>query len=224
MGLIQELFGTSPFGPLFEHTKKVHECVKLVRPLLEALIAEKYDEVRDLQDQVSKLEYEADLIKHKIREQLPRKYFLAVAREDVDRFLKFQDRIADDVEDFAVILMIRETRIHPDLHQDFNDFVDQVLKVSDTLLSAAENMLDLVETGFGGGSANVVLDQIGKLGEEEWKADRMMRQISIKMYKLENELDPMTLLFYEKILRALSAIANQAENIGDLLRAMIVKG
>ena len=38
MSLIAELFGKSPFGPLVEHSKKVHECVELVKPLLEALI------------------------------------------------------------------------------------------------------------------------------------------------------------------------------------------
>ena len=56
------------------------------------------------------------------------------------------------------------------------------------------------------------------------KADRMQRAISRKMYDLENELEPMTIIFYEKILMALSAIANEAENTGDLLREMIIKG
>jgi predicted phosphate transport protein (TIGR00153 family) len=224
MGLIQELFGKSPFGPLFEHTKKVHGCVKFVRPLMEALIKEDHEEVHRLQDQVSKLEYEADLLKHEIREQLPRKFFLPVSREELDSFLRFQDRIADYVEDFAVILLIRETKVHPDLHQDFFEFVDQVLQVSNTLLEAAQEMLNLVETGFGGGHARAVLTKIEGLGQEEWKADRMMRATSIKMYKLEGELDAMTLLFYEKILKALGAIANEAENIGDLLRTMITKG
>ncbi|GAG30333.1 unnamed protein product, partial [marine sediment metagenome] len=28
MSLIREVFGASPFGPLLEHTKKVHECVR----------------------------------------------------------------------------------------------------------------------------------------------------------------------------------------------------
>ncbi|MHC5036579.1 MAG: TIGR00153 family protein [Planctomycetota bacterium] len=224
MGLIQDLFGKSPFGPLFEHTKKVHECVKLVRPLLEAQVKEDFEEVHRLQDRVSKLEYEADLIKHEIREQLPRKYLLPVQREDLDAFLRFQDRIADFAEDFAVILLIRETKIHPDLHDDFFEFVDQVLVVCNTLLEAAQEMLNLVETGFGGGQGKVVLARIEGLGQEEWKADRMQRSISRKMYKLEKDLDPITILFYEKMLKTLSEIANEAENTGDLLRTMIVKG
>ncbi|TFH48792.1 MAG: DUF47 family protein, partial [Methanothrix sp.] len=55
MNIIQELFGKSPFGPLVEHTEKVHECVEVIRPLMEALVNEDYDEIRRLQDRVSRL-------------------------------------------------------------------------------------------------------------------------------------------------------------------------
>lgn len=222
--LIKELFGSSPFGPLVKHTKKVHECVKLLRPLMEAMIEEDYQEVHRLQDEASKLEYEADQIKHAIREQLPRRYFMPVEREDLNEFLHCQDSIADGVEDFAVILIIRQTHVHPELADDFLAFVDQVFEVSDTLEEAAEKLDMLAETSFGGAEAENVLELIGGLGEQEWKADRMQRSISQKVYELEEELDPITILFYEKMLRALSEVANAAENTGQVLRTMIVKG
>ncbi len=222
--LIEELFGSSPFGPLAKHTKKVHECVQLLRPLMQAAIKANYEEIHDLQDKVSKLEYEADQIKHAIREHLPRRYFIPVEREDLDEFLHNQDHIADLVEDFAVILVIRKTRIHPELAEQFLDFVDQVYQVSDTLEDAAEKMTALAETSFGGAEADEVLELIEGLGEEEWKADRMQRELSKCMYELEDELDPITIIFYEKMLRTLSAVANAAENTGESLRTMIVKG
>ena len=37
MRTIHRLFGKSPFGPLIEHTRRVHETVKLLHPLLEAV-------------------------------------------------------------------------------------------------------------------------------------------------------------------------------------------
>lgn len=224
MSLIGEILGKSPFGPLLEHTKKVHECVKLVRPLAEALVNEDYEEVHRLQDEVSKLEYEADQVKHEVREQLPRRYFLPVSREELDNFLSCQDKIADSAEDFAVILIIRNTKIHPELKEEFLQFVDQVLCVGDTLMAAAEEIQYLAETSFGGAQAELVLERIGGLGKGEWEADRMQRKLSRKIYSLEGEIDPVTIMFYEKMLAALGAIANEAENTGDLLRAMIVKG
>ena len=224
MSLIKQLFGRTPFGPLAEHAKKVHECVKLVRPLVEALVKEDHDQVHRLQDRISKLEYEADLIKHEIREHLPRRYFLPVAREDLEKFLHCQDSIADSVEDFAVILTLRDTRIHPELVRELNDFADQVLRVGSDLAAAAEEMHNLAEVSFGGAEAGTVLERIKNLGQEEWKADRMQRKLSQHVYRLENELDPVTIHFYETMFQALGSIANAAENTGDLLRQMIVRG
>jgi len=224
MSLIKQLFGRTPFGPLTAHTKKVQECVELVVPLIQALLEEDYEQVHRLQDKMSKLEYEADQIKHEIREHLPRRYFLPVARADLERFLHCQDSIADSAEDFAVILTLRNTRIHPDLVGELNDFVGKVLQVSRSLTAAAEEMQDLAEASFGGAEARVVLDRIRNLGQEEWIADRMQRKLSQHVYRLEKELDPITIHFYEKMIRALSAIANAAENTGDMLREMIVKG
>lgn len=224
MSIIKEVFGASPFGPLLEHAKKVHECVKLIRPLIDAMTRGDYEEVHRLQDQVSKLEYEADQIKHDIREHLPRRYFLPVSREDLDLYLHMQDRIADAAEDFAVILIIRPTRIHPDLREEFVAFVDHVVSVGDTLMAAAEEMQNLAETSFGGAEARKVLEKIVGLGQEEWKADRLQRRLSMHIYEREGELDPITILFYEKMLMALSEVANAAEDTGDMLRTMIVKG
>ena len=224
MSLIRELFGKSPFGPLVEHTKKVHECVKLVRPLLEACVREDWEEIHRLQDAVSKLEYEADVVKHEIRAHLPRRYFMPVSRDDLERFLHCQDEIADAAQDFSVVLLIRNTKIHPELAEEFRAFLDQAVLVSETLTNAAQELETLAETSFGGAEAESVLKMISGLGEGEWKADRMQRKLSQHIYRLEAQLDPITIIFYEKMLHALSHIANSAENTGDLLRTMILKG
>ncbi len=221
MAIIQDLFGKSPIGYLMEHARKVHECVELVKPLLEAVIAEDYGRVHLLQDKVSKIEYEADLLKHNIRDHLPRRFFLPVNREELDGFLQCQEKMADYAEDFSVILMIRKTRLHPELHADFLAFVGQVFQVTGSLLTATVEFRNLAEVSFSGAEARLVLGIIKELGQEEWRADRIARDLSIKMYKLEGEVGPIDLMFYEKMLLKLSAIANEAENAGDYLRAMI---
>ena len=124
----------------------------------------------------------------------------------------------------VVDALVSAGAVSPELRDEFFQFVDQILKVSNTLMTAAQELQNLAETSFGGAEAQAVIDSIAALGEEEWKADRMQRSISKHMYDLEQELDPITINFYEKMLHALSAIANNAENTGDLLRVMIVKG
>jgi predicted phosphate transport protein (TIGR00153 family) len=223
MNIIQELFGKSPFGPLVEHTKKVHECVEVIRPLMEALVNEDYDEILKLQDRVSRLEYEADTIKHNVRDHMPRRYFMPVDRVDLEKFISNQDNIADKAQDFAVILTLRKTKLHPHIMDKFFAFVEQIFQVTGTLLTAAVELNNLAETSFSGAEAKQVLNLIKNLGEEEWKADRMARSLSKDVYSLEKELDPITIMFYEKMILTLGAIANAAENAGDMLRIMIIK-
>ncbi|MGV1101074.1 TIGR00153 family protein [Thiovibrio sp. JS02] len=223
MSLISDLFGKSPFGPLVEHSKKVHECVELIKPLMDALFREDYEEIHRLQDRIAKLEYEADCIKHDIREQLTKRYFLPVDKVDLERFLRRQDRIADSVQDVAVILLIRNTRIHPSLHPQFHNLVEQIFQVTGLLLNAAVEFQNLAEVSFAGAEARVVLNLLKGIGEEEWKADRLARSLSQALYRLEGELDPLTIIFHEKIIIALGSIANEAENASDLLRNMLVQ-
>ena len=223
MALIQNLFSKSPFGPIVEHAKKVHECVELIKPLLEALFKEDYEQISKLHHKISKIEHEADLIKHDIRRHLPRRFFLPVAREELDGFLQSQEKLADYAEDFSVILFIRKTIIHPALHEKFVDLVNQIFQVSGTLLTAAVELKNLAEVSFSGAEANLVLDRIKDLGVEEWQADRLARELSVHIYQLEDELKPMDMIFYEKLILKLSAMANEAENAGDYLRAMIIK-
>jgi uncharacterized protein len=223
MTLLQELFGKSPFAALVKHAKKVHECVKLVCPLMEAAIAGDYQKIHTLQDEVSKKEYEADIIKHEIRDHLPRRYFLPVDRKELESFLRIQDQIADKAEDFAVVLYLRQTPIHPLLKEDFLEFAKAVVDVSNTLLAAGRELNNLVETTFSGFQAESVMKHISGIGEAEWKVDRMQRKICKKIYGIEDELSPVTISFYDKMLTNLSGIANATENTGDELRTMIIK-
>ena len=48
MGILERFFAPSPFVQLHEHAKKVHECVELIRPLANALLAEDYERAAKL--------------------------------------------------------------------------------------------------------------------------------------------------------------------------------
>jgi len=221
---VTELFGKSPFGPIVEHSKKVHECVELLWPLMETLVSEDFDQLKSLHSKMARLEYEADLIKHEIRGFITRRSFLPVDRSDLINFLEHQEKIADYAQDFSVILTLRKTVIHPDLHDPFFNFLHQVFQVSGHLLTAAVEFKNLAETAFSGAEARSILKLIEGLSEEEWKTDKMSRQLSRMVFALEGREEILNILFYEKMLMKLGSIANQAENAGDYLRVMIEKG
>jgi hypothetical protein len=223
MGLISSLFGKSPFGALLEHTKKVHECVKLVRPLAEELLEGNLEKIDEIHNEISRIEHEADVIKTEIRRGLGKSYFLPVERSDLLHFLHTQDAIADAAEDVAVLCDLRRTRIPETLHKDFLDFVDLAIDTSEKLLVAAESMQRLLERAFGGSEAEKVLENVEALNRKEWEVDRASRHLIQKMFALEESMDPVDILFCLKIFNAIGEMANHAENTGENLALMILR-
>ena len=82
MGLMQKFFGTSPFGALAEHTKKVHDCVELLKPLVDAFVEGNHDKIVELHQQMSKAEHEADEVKTEIRDQMSKVFLLSVGKHE----------------------------------------------------------------------------------------------------------------------------------------------
>ncbi|MHC4476081.1 MAG: TIGR00153 family protein [Planctomycetota bacterium] len=223
MGIISRFFSPSPFIELHEHTKKVHECVELMRPLSEALVKEDYDQIEDLHNQMSKTEHEADQIKTRLRDRISKMYFLSVGRLELSRFLAYQDDVADAAEDFAVVLLLRKTRIPDELKEDFMAFVNQIITVSEHLLSVAYKLSTLAEAAFSGEEAQEVLAAIDRIGEEEWQVDRLERRFARRFYDMEDKIDPITILFLDKYCKTLGRVSNNAEKTAKYLRLIIRK-
>jgi hypothetical protein len=222
MGGFLDVFGKSPFEPLVEHARKVHDCVKLVRPIADAILAGDTQRLNELQFQMSKTEYEADQLKDQIRENLPSRYFLPVNREDMARFLAQMDRIADDAQDFSIVATFRKVEIPKEYHEEFLALVDKVVQVSETLLSLAEKLALLQKEAFSGPDADRVLDTIRDVAHMEWETDKLSRKLARHYYGSLN-MDCFTILLIDKFCGALGGIANHAENVGKNLRLMIVR-
>ena len=216
------IVGKSPFLPMVEHAKKVHECVLKVRPVADAVLAGKIEELTELQHQMSKTEFEADQIKDLIRQSLPTRFFLAVNRDDMTNFLTQMDRIADDAEDFAVVATFRKLAIPAELHADFLAFVDKVVEVSSALLEVSEHLAQLQKQAFVGPEAEEVLLKIQQIAHMEWESDKLSRKFARRYYS-ENWADPVTIILLDKMCRALAGIADHAENVAKNLRLMILR-
>ena len=223
MGVFDKLFSQSPFVALHEHSKKVHECVELLKPLANALLAEDYDKLEDLHNQMSKTEHEADKIKNELRDKINKMYFLSVGRSELSRFLGYQDDVADAAEDFAVLLLLRKTKIPQELKGDFTSLVEQVISVGEHLMSMTDKLSILAEAAFTGEEATEVLEAIERIGEEEWQTDRLERKFARRFYDMESKLDPVTVMFLDKYCQALSAVSNAAEKTAKYLRLIIRK-
>ena len=218
MGILDRFFAPSPFVKLHEHSKKVHECVKLLSPLANALLAEDYEKIEELHNLMSRTEHEADQIKTKLRDSITKLYFLSVGRQELSQFLAYQDDVADAAEDFAVVLLLRKTKIPKELQADFLAFVKQVISVSEQLMTLAEKLSTLAEAAFSGQEAQDVLKGVEKMREEEWKAERMERKVTLQFYSMEDKDEPITIVFLDKYYKTLGIVANNAEKTAEYRR------
>jgi len=223
MGVLEKFFAPSPFIRLQEHANKVHQCVELLRPLTDALLAGDHGRIEELHNTMSKTEHEADQIKTELRDRISTMYFLSVGRLELSQYLAYQDDVADAAEDFAVVLLLRKTTLPDQLKDDFKAFVEQVITVSEHLMGLANRLMTLAEAAFTGEQAKEMLAAIEKISEEEWQADRLERKFARHFYSIEEKLDPVTIMFLDKYCQTLSAVANNIERTAKYLRLIIRK-
>ena len=221
MKVLDKFFAPSPFIKLHEHSKKVHQCVELLRPLVDALLVEDYEKIEELHDQMSRTEHEADQIKAQLRDEISDMYFLSVGKQELSQFLAYQDDVADAAEDFSVVLILRKTKLPEQIKPDFLAFVDQVITVSKHLTELAQQLSTLAEAAFSGKEAEDMLDAIYKIGQEEWQSDKLERAFAKHFYSMEDQLDPITIIFLDKYCKTLGMVSNNAEKTAKYLRLII---
>lgn len=223
MSIISKLFGKSPFEPLYQHMLKVKECVDLVRPLIDALLTGEKDKVEKIAEKIYKAEHESDMVKKEIRNNLPKGLFLPVNRGDILNFLKEQDKMADSAEDLAVLVTLREMVVPEELKVELKELVDKVLKTCETSMLVSSEIKILAETSFGGNEAEKVMEIIEQLKLEEWEADKAQMKLARKMFSIEKNLDPISVMMWMLVFKEIGSLANHAENVGDQLRMMLHK-
>ena len=221
MTIISKLFGKSPFEPLYQHMLKVKECVDLVKPLMESFINGEQDKVEKYAKQIFKAEHKADLVKKEIRRRVPKSVFLPVARGDILRFLKEQDSIADSAEDLAALVTMRPMSVPDGLQENLKALVNKVLETYDLAMKVSSEIKILAETSFGGAEAHKVLEMIEEIKVKEWEADIAQMKVAKKLFSMEKDIDPVSIMMWTHVFKELGALANHAENTGDNLATML---
>ncbi|HEX6939642.1 MAG TPA: TIGR00153 family protein [Longimicrobiales bacterium] len=223
MRSILGLFAKSPFGPLVQHTERVHDTVVLIRPLFEAFAAGDWEKTEEIYQRIEELEHRADLVKNDIRDHLPKSLFLPVDRGDVLKFLKEQDRIADDAEDLGVLLTMRRTPTPDAIKDGVFALVDAVVRASETWYEVARELPTLQEASFTGPEVERILAMVNEVAAQEREADDRQAELTKRIFEHEAEIGAVSVMMWFNIVRVLGAIANHAENTADLLRLMLAR-
>ncbi len=217
------LFGRSPIGPMQKHFAKAHECAANLVPFFEAVMAEDWAKVEQVQQEMASLEHEADKLKKSVRLHLPKSLFLPVPRSDLLELLSVQDKVANRAKDIAGLMLGREMAIPQALQPLMRAFVQRTVDASAQALKAMNELDELLETGFGGREAALVESMVMELEQIERDTDKMQIEVRRALFKLEKDLPAVDVMFLYKIIEWIGDVADRAERVGNRLEQLLAR-
>jgi predicted phosphate transport protein (TIGR00153 family) len=222
-GYMGGIFGSSPVSPLQKHMTKVYKCANELIPLFNAVINEDWEEVARLQQIISDLEKEADVLKKELRLNLPKGIFMPVSRQDLLEVLLMQDSIANKAKDIAGTIVGRHMTLPDVVQEDYIRFVTRCVAACKQARKAINEFDELVATGFSGQEIQIVTDMITKLDKIESDTDNLQSAIRLQIFEIENDLPPIEAMFLYKIIEATGEIADKSQGVGSRLQLMLAR-
>lgn len=220
---ISGIFRQSPFGPIQVHMEEVLKCVSLLRPLFEAVSEKNYEEVNRIANEVIDTENDCDKKKNSIRNNLPKEIFLPVSRRDLLQIINAQDSIADTAEDIANLLILRKTEIPEALKKDLFEFLDIVIETCNKAKYATDELEELFKSSFSGHEIDKLKEILKDLESTEVKTEELGRDLAKKLFEVEEELNPISVIFLFKTIEEIGRLADFAKKMGNRVRMLIAK-
>lgn len=219
---IFKIFAKSPFPQLQAHAKKSKEAVHRLEELIDAYCKQDAKKVEEICEEISNLEYEADLIKQDIRTHLPSSLLMPVNRQDLLEFLKPQDIICDRVQDVARIATFKEPEdLPPDVKEGLIEMVKMVSLTVDAYEKAVSKINDLLLSSFRKKEIDIVLKLIPPVERLEHETDIVQIDLTKKIYSAGDKIGTLGVFHLSQMVSTMDEIADGAARASDRLRAMI---
>ncbi len=222
MRRIGGILGRKPFGPIYEHTAKVMDCLGQVLPLVKAFTAGKDEEVSSHVRLIVQLEGEADWIKNEIRRNLSSSLFRAAERSEILNILQRQDRISDSCEKLAKLLDVRRTAFPEALAQEFLNHAHQAAETARSLADLMQSLQESSSVAFSRKEIPAIEAKVIQVHRGEHEADILHSKFLQKLFSIEKELDPVTVILLMDMAQGLDEIANEAENTADCVIRIVL--
>ena len=220
---ISNMFGTSPVRPLQKHMESVQACITQLTPFFDAVMAKDWDEARKQQAEISRLENAADDLKRALRLNMPNSLFMPVSRRDLLEVLTMQDKIANKAKDIAGLITGREMTFPDNFGPLLKDFIERSIDASAQAQKAINELDELVETGFRGNEVQLVVAMIQTLDEIENDTDKIQVKIRTALFAIENDLNPVEVMFLYRIIDWIGDLADLAQRVGSRLELMLAR-
>jgi predicted phosphate transport protein (TIGR00153 family) len=220
---LARLLRQCPFKPLQEHMRVVAKCMDEFMPLFEALFEKDQNRVKEIAEKIDKIESEADEIKNGLRLNLPKTIFLPVTRQDLLVLISEQDSIADSVENIAGILIAREMEVPEAMRDLLMELIQATIDTYNKALKVIEELDQLLEVGFRGKYSSIVTDMVVDLKQTEEITDDLAKELNRILFSMEDQLKPVSVIFWYKLIEEIGEVANHSENVGDRILPFLAR-
>ncbi|WP_448546749.1 TIGR00153 family protein [Thalassotalea fusca] len=217
------VFAKSPIKPLEKHIRLVSKCSHQLLPFLDAVSRQDWEAASKVRADISKIEQEADTLKRQLRLELPGGLFMPVDRADLLELLTQQDKIANKSKDIAGRMFGRKLVIPEQLQAEFRSYLQRCIDAIDKAADAINELDDLLETGFRGREVELVDKMIHQLDAIEDDTDSMQIKIRAELLAIENELNPVDVMFLYQIIEWVGDLADLAERVGARLEILLAR-
>jgi predicted phosphate transport protein (TIGR00153 family) len=217
------IFGNSPVRPLQEHMDKIVACVSELTPFTKAVLKNDQQNIALHHQNIITMENEADALKKDLRLRLPSSLFMPIDRRDVLEVLTMQDMVAGSARDVAGLIAGRNMVIPKTLAKGYKKLIKKSIDACKQAYVAICELDELIETGFGKVERKRVGRLLIKLDVTEQITDELQVVLRNELFKLENELHPVNIMFLYKIIDLTGNIADRAQRVGSRLQLMLAR-
>jgi len=220
---ILNLFARSPIKPMHQHMDIIYNCAAELIPFFNSALQQNWELTGNIHSKILQLESSADSLKKEIRLNLPNSLFLPVARSDLLALLIQQDKIASRAKHIAGIVYGRRMTLCSSIEQELICFVQRNIDAVALAKKAIHELEELVETGFKGREVAMVSDMITELENVERDTDNMQVNIRQSLFKIEQSLNPVEVVFLYRVFDWIADLANKAQNVGQCLETFLAQ-
>ena len=194
-----------------DHFDRVSEALQHLRELIVSYLHHD-NNFKDSSLLVHRSEQEADKVKQAIEAKLYAGAFLPINRGDYIMLAEFMDRIANQAETTANLIVLTRPKIPEFLNDDLLELLDKGIAAFDAFKVALETMDRDVD---------VVREAIMRITAFETEADRIEWETIKKLFK--SNLDLCHKLHIRELVEDIAIISDLSEDAGERLGFMILK-
>ncbi|MBQ8498813.1 TIGR00153 family protein [Chlamydia sp.] len=213
MQVLASLFGQSPFAPLQAHIELVSSSVSILLPLFSALREGDYERVEALAKLISSKERQADGMKNDVRKHLTSGVFIPVPRLAMLEIISIQDSLADNAEDVAILLTVKELRFYPEFEELFFEFLQKTLESFEAVAKTIREIDRLLESSFGGSRAEKTRTLVSEVSNLEHECDVLQKELMKIFFSEEFAIGTKDFVLWMQIIKRVAGISNNSEKL-----------